>query len=89
MKKGRNGLWTLTVTPEKRDIYPYNFIVDGVSISDPLNKDLFPNENFKASLVEIPAGFAFRRPGAPAPQAQQGVPYGVRDVPHGKMQYCQ
>ena len=89
MKKGRNGLWTLTVTPEKRDIYPYNYIVDGVSISDPLNKDLFPNENFKASLVEIPAGFAFRRPGAPAPQAQQGVPYGVRDVPHGKMQYCQ
>ena len=89
MKKGRNGLWTLTVTPEKRDIYPYNFIVDGVSISDPLNKDVFPNENFKASLVEIPAGFAFRRPGAPAPQAQQGVPYGVRDVPHGKMQYCQ
>ena len=89
MVKGRNGLWTLTVTPEKRDIYPYNFIVDGVSISDPLNKDLFPNENFKASLVEIPAGFAFRRPGTPLPQAPQGVPYGVRDVPHGKMQYCQ
>jgi len=89
MVKGRNGLWTLTVTPEKRDIYPYNFIVDGVSISDPLNKDIFPNENFKASLVEIPVGFAFRRPGAPASQAQQGVPYGVRDVPHGKMQYCQ
>ena len=89
MKKGRNGLWTLTVTPEKRDIYPYNFVVDGTAIADPLNKDLFPNENFKASLVEIPAGFAFRRPGAPQPQAQQGVPYGVRDVPHGKMQYCQ
>ncbi len=89
MKKGRNGLWTLTVTPEKRDIYPYNFVVDGTAIADPLNKDVFPNENFKASLVEIPAGFAFRRPGAPAPQAQQGVPYGVRDVPHGKMQYCQ
>ena len=91
MKKGRNGLWTLTVTPEKRDIYPYNFIVDGVSISDPLNKDLFPNENFKASLVEIPAGFAFGfgRPGGPQRLPQQGVPYGVRDVPHGKMQYCQ
>jgi len=89
--KGRNGLWTLTVTPKKRDIYPYNFIVDGVSISDPLNKDLFPNENFKASLVEIPAGFAFGfgRPGGPQRPPQQGVPYGVRDVPHGKMQYCQ
>ena len=91
MVKGRNGLWTLTVTPEKRDIYPYNFIVDGVSISDPLNKDLFPNENFKASLVEIPAGFAFGfgRPGGAQRPPQQGVPYGVRDVPHGKMQYCQ
>ena len=89
MKKGRNGLWSLTVTPEKRDIYPYHFIVDGVSISDPLNKDIFPNETFKASLVEIPAGFAFGRPGGPQRAPQQGVPYGVRDVPHGKIQYCQ
>jgi enterochelin esterase-like enzyme len=90
MVKGKNGLWTLTVRPERRDIYPYNFIVDGVSVSDPLNPDLFPNENFKASLVEIPAGFAFGfgRPGAPRPQASESVPYGVRDVPHGKMQYC-
>ena len=58
--------------------------MDGVSISDPLNKDLFPNENFKASLVEIPAGFAFGfgRPGGPQRPPQQGVPYGVRDVPH-------
>ena len=90
MVKGKNGLWTLTVRPERRDIYPYNFIVDGVSIQDPLNKDLFPNENFKASLVEIPAGFAFGfgRPGAPRPQAPEAVPYGIRDVPHGKMQYC-
>ena len=90
MVKGKNGLWTLTVKPERRDIYPYNFIVDGVSISDPLNTNLFPNENFKASLVEIPAGFSFGfgRPGAPRPQASESVPYGVRDVPHGKMQYC-
>ena len=91
MVKGRGGLWTLTVTPEKRDIYPYNFIVDGVSISDPLNPDIFPNETFKASLVEIPAmpAFGFGRPGAPRRPAPEGVPYGVRDVPHGKMQYCQ
>ena len=89
MKKGRNGLWTVTVKPEKRDIYPYNYIIDGVPVSDPLNKDLFPNENFKASLVEIPAMPAFGRPGAaPQPQAAQGVPYSVRDVPHGKVQYC-
>ena len=91
MVKGRNGLWSLTVTPEKRDIYPYNFIVDGVSISDPLNPDIFPNETFKASLVEIPAmpAFGFGRPDAPRPQAGDSVPYGIRDVPHGKIQYCQ
>jgi enterochelin esterase family protein len=89
MVKGRNGLWTLTVKPEKRDIYPYNFIVDGVSIQDPLNEDLFPNENFKASLVEIPAMPAFRfGPAAAQAPREEGVPYGVRDVPHGKMQYC-
>ena len=89
MVKGRNGLWTLTVKPEKRDIYPYNYIVDGVSISDPLNPELFPNETFKASLVEIPAmpSFGFGRPGS-APQAPEGVPYGVRDVPHGKVSHC-
>ena len=87
MVKGRRGLWTVTVKPEKRDIYPYNFIIDGVSVADPLNKDLFPNENFKASLVEIPAAPAFGRPGAPQ-SAPEGVPYGVRDVPHGKVSYC-
>ena len=36
------------------DIYPYNFIVDGVSVQDQNNTDIFPNENFKASLLEIP-----------------------------------
>ena len=79
MAKGRGGLWTLTVTPEKRDIYPYNFIVDGVSVSDPLNREIFPNETFKASLVEIP--------GPRWPKAEPAL-YEVRDVPHGKMTHC-
>ena len=89
MVKGRSGIWTLTVKPENRDIYPYNFIVDGVSIQDPLNKDLFPNENFKASLVEIPA--MPRLPFGPMANAapeEDAVPYSIRDVPHGKVQYC-
>ena len=79
MAKGRGGLWTLTVTPEKRDIYPYNFIMDGVSVSDPLNREIFPNETFKASLVEIP--------GPRWPKAEPAL-YEVRDVPHGKMTHC-
>ncbi len=80
MEKGRDGLWTLTIKPEKRDIYPYNFIVDGVQISDPLNREIFPNETFKASLVEIPA-MAF------GPDAEPFL-YETQDVPHGKMCFC-
>lgn len=73
MVRNSQGIWSITVQPKESDIYPYNFIVDGVSISDPLNTNVFPNENFKASLVEFPDADAL---------------YTVNDVPHGRMQYC-
>ena len=73
MVKNSKGIWSITLQPKKADVYPYNFIVDGVSINDPLNTDLFPNENFKASLVEFP---------------DPDMLYTRRDVPHGRMQYC-
>lgn len=70
MKKNKEGIWSITLQPSAADIYPYNFIIDGVSVSDPLNTDLFPNENFKASLVQFPSDKA---------------PYTMRDVPHGRV----
>ncbi len=73
MVRNSKGIWSITLQPQKADIYPYNFIVDGVSISDPLNTEVFPNENFKASLVEVP---------------DRNMLYTVNDVPHGRMQYC-
>ena len=73
MVRNSKGVWSITVQPDRADIYPYNFIIDGTSVNDPLNMNLFPNENFKASLVEFPSADAF---------------YTVRDVPHGRMQYC-
>jgi len=73
MKRNSKGIWSITVQPEKADIYPYNFIVDGVRVADPANKDIFPNETFKQSLVEIPD-----------PEAL----YTVNDVPHGRVSYC-
>ena len=73
MTRNAEGVWSITVQPKSADIYPYNFIIDGVSVSDPLNTNLFPNENFKASLVEFPDAEAL---------------YTVNDVPHGRMQYC-
>ncbi len=73
MVKNNDGIWSVTVRPPKADIYPYNFIVDGVSVQGDNNMNIFPNENFKASLLEMPD-----------PEAL----YTVNDVPHGKVQYC-
>lgn len=74
MQKESNGNWSLTVGPVDPDIYPYNFVVDGIPVSDPNNPDLFPNERFKASLVEV---------GAEKPLISS-----VQNVPHGKVTYC-
>lgn len=73
MTKDAQGIWSVTTEPIKPDIYPYNFQVDGIGVMDPANVAFFPNERFKASLVEIPAD----------------VPsvYSLRDVPHGTISY--
>lgn len=69
-----NGVWSITVGPVEPNLYPYSFVVDGVGIADPSNQDLFPNERFKASLVDIPG--------------DQPSLHSVQDVPHGEMSYC-
>ncbi|MGV3587578.1 MAG: alpha/beta hydrolase-fold protein [Adhaeribacter sp.] len=73
MTKEANGIWSVTVGPVKPDIYPYNFVVDGISVMDPANVAFFPNERFKASLVDIPGD-------APLIHA-------LKDVPHGAVSY--
>ncbi len=73
MVKNSKGIWSITLPVQNPDIYPYNFIIDGVSVADPLNTDIFPNENFKSSLLEVPNSEAL---------------YTMNDVPHGKMVYC-
>ncbi len=73
MVKGADGVWTASYKPAKADIYPYSFIVDGVQISDPnQNAELFPNENFKSSILEMPNPDAL---------------YTVKNVPHGDVHY--
>ncbi len=72
MTRQEGGVWSATVQIEQPDIYPYSFIVDGTKISDPSNVAVFPNERFKASLLEMPCKEAL---------------YTVRDVPHGKVSY--
>ena len=70
----QTGLWTVTLGPAAPDMYPYCFIVDGVSIMDPENPQYFPNEGFKNSLLEIKS-----RDGSLA--------HDIKDVPHGSIEY--
>lgn len=73
MTKNAEGVWSVTFGPVKPDIYPYGFKVDGVTVNDPANPYLFPNERFKGSLVEIPSDTpAF---------------YALKNVPHGAISY--
>ena len=73
MVKGENGVWSITVTPGKPDIYPYAFVIDGTKIADPNNMFIFPNEGFKYSLADVRG---------PEPSIQD-----IQDVPHGKVTY--
>jgi len=73
MKKDSIGIWSVTVGPIRPDMYPYSFVVDGVTVMDPANEDFFPNERFKASLVDVP-GFT-------------PLIHAMRDVPHGSVNY--
>lgn len=73
MAKDDKGVWSITVTPDVPDIYPYCFFVDGTQVADPNNMFIFPNESFKNSLADVPAG--------------KPVVQDIRDVPHGKVSY--
>ena len=76
----QTGLWTVTLgvkgdvkAPVAPDMYPYCFIVDGVSVMDPENPQYFPNEGFKNSLLEIPG--------------KDGLAHDIKNVPHGQLEY--
>ena len=73
-RDAQTGLWTVTLGPAAPDMYPYCFIVDGVSVMDPTCDQYFPNEGFKNSLLEIPA--------------QTGtLAHDIRSVAHGSLSY--
>ncbi|MCQ2204056.1 MAG: hypothetical protein MJZ15_06400 [Bacteroidales bacterium] len=67
------GVWTATLGPAEPDMYPYNFVVDGVSIMDPECDEWFPNEGFKNSLLDIKGGTP--------------LIHSIQNVPHGDVNY--
>jgi enterochelin esterase-like enzyme len=69
LTKTDTAVWSITLPAVEPDIYPYFFIVDGVSLADPSNPNIFPNERFKRSLLDAPS----RTP----------LLHDLQDVPHG------
>lgn len=70
MTRGEDGVWSYTTEPLKPSSYQYWFVMDGLTMPDPLNTHVRPASGVYKSQVEVPAGdgsefFAFR------------------DVPHG------
>ena len=54
MQKGPNGVWELTIDAPEPEIYTYNFIVDGVSVNDPLNNQVQRDGNRYLNMLFIP-----------------------------------
>lgn len=73
MVKDSSGVWSVTVGPVKPDMYPYAFSVDGIQVADPKNSNIFPNEGFQNSLVEI--------------TGNNPLVHTIKEVPHGTLSY--
>ena len=73
MQMDATGVWSVTVSPVKPDIYPYSFWVDNTQVTDPNNTAIFANERFKNSLVDIPG--------------DKPLIHSLQNVPHGKLSY--
>ena len=54
MTKGENGVWELTIDTPSPEIYTYSFIVDGVTMSDPLNVFVQRDGNRYLSMLLVP-----------------------------------
>ncbi|MBN1293208.1 MAG: esterase [Candidatus Latescibacteria bacterium] len=54
MTKGEDGIWNVTLGPVEPDIYGYSFIIDGVSIIDPMNPNIHTSLVPSTSLLEYP-----------------------------------
>lgn len=73
MTKAENGVWSVKTEPIKPDMYPYSFNVDGVSVADPANSNIFPNEGFQNSILEV--------------TGSSPLIHTVQNVPHGTVSY--
>lgn len=71
MTKDSAGVWSVTVGPLQPSIYIYHFLLDGMTIADPVNPRIKLRSRTSASMVEVPGESALWQPG---------------DVPHGSVE---
>jgi enterochelin esterase family protein len=69
--KNDTGLWVLTVGPLKPEFYTYNFIVDGIRMTDPSNAQVVRDGTRYANSLIVPG--------------EASDLYTVKDVPHGSL----
>lgn len=69
MKKGDDGVWSVTVGPIAPAVYSYNFRINGVNVLDPLNPAIKLGESGSASIFQVPG--------------EKPAPYDIQNVAHG------
>jgi enterochelin esterase-like enzyme len=72
MTKGDDGVWQLTVSNLKPEVWTYNFVVDGVRILDPGNVNVMRDGTRFINFLTIPG--------------TGSELFAVNDVPHGTVQ---
>lgn len=71
MAKGADGNWFVTTGPIAPGVYIYHFVVDGVTMADPVNPQIKLRARTSASLLEVPGNKEI---------------WEARDVPHGTVE---
>ena len=70
LKRDAQGVWSVTTTPLKPDLYSYSFLVDGVTVADPSNRRTGPAcYGVSESSVLVPGG----NPWTPRPEVERGA----------------
>jgi enterochelin esterase family protein len=68
MRRGADGIWSVTIPPQVVGFHYYTLIVDGAPVADPATRTFF-GSGWENSGIEIPE--------------QDADYYSARDVPHG------